>query len=61
MSKKKTPQLRALVDLALRKSPKKGTPEYEDFYEWPAGTVFTPPPHMRVDLALAREIAEEVD
>lgn len=64
MTTKKTPapgaRLRALTDLALRRSPTPGTPEYEQWHEWPAGTVFDPPPHMRVDLALARGIAEEV-
>ncbi len=57
---KKTTQLRALVDLALRQSPDKSDPLYEQFHEWPAGTVFTPPPHMNVAKALERGIAEEV-
>lgn len=58
---KTTRQLRAVVDLSLRKSPNEGSPGWDEFYEWPAGTVFTPPPHMKVDLALARGIAVEVN
>lgn len=58
MTKEK--QLRALVDMALRKSPDRNSPQWAEFYEWPAGTVFTPPAHLKVDLALKRGIAEEV-
>lgn len=52
--------LRALTDLSLRKSADPKSPLYEQWHEWKAGEVFTPPAHMRVDLALARGIAEEV-
>lgn len=61
MPAKKTGQYRALTDLALRKSPRQGEPGYEDFYEWPEGTVFTPPAHMNVERALERGIVEAVD
>jgi len=57
---KKAMQLRAIVDLSLRMSPDQGSPLYEMWHEWPAGTVFTPPAHMNVELALQRGIAEEV-
>ncbi len=53
-------KLRAVVDLALHTSPDPANPLFEEFHEWPAGTVFTPPPHMKVDLALQRGIAVEV-
>lgn len=64
MATKRKPQAkryRALVDLALRKSPERGTPGWDEFHEWPAGTVFTPPPHMNVQRALERGIVESVD
>ena len=57
---KKTVQLKAIVDLSLRKSPDKSSPLYDEWFNWPEGTVFEPPAHMRVDLALTRGIAEEV-
>lgn len=58
--KKTTGQLRAKVDLSLRKSPDPNSPLYEEWFNWKAGEVFTPPAHMKVDMALQREIAEEV-
>lgn len=56
-----TKKLRALVDLDLRKSAKKSDPLYEEWFHWPAGQVFEPPAHMKVDLALSRGIVEEVE
>ncbi len=53
-------KLRALTKLSLRKSPKQGTKLYEEWHVWEKGTVFEPPPHMMVELALKRGIAEEV-
>ena len=53
-------KLRALTLLSLRKSPDPSDPLYEQWFEWPEGTEFTPPKHMKVDLALARGIAEKV-
>lgn len=50
-------RLIAVVDLALRKSPDRANPDYDVFLEWPAGTAFAPPPHMRTDLAIKRQIA----
>ena len=61
MPTKQPMKLRALVDLSLRSSPDPKSPLYEVFLDWPAGTVFEPPPHMKVDLALKRGIAEAVD
>lgn len=55
-----TTKLRALTDLSLRKSPDPADPLYQQWHEWPAGKVFTPPAHMNVEKALARGIAEEV-
>ena len=57
---KKTVKLQAVVELSLRKSPDKLSPLYDEWFNWPAGTVFEPPAHMKVDLALARGIAVEV-
>lgn len=53
-------QLRALVDLSLRQSPDPANPLYDEWFEWPAGMVFTAPKHMNVALTLERGIAEEV-
>lgn len=47
---------RAVVDMSLRKSPDPLSPLYEQWYDWPAGTVFEPPAHMKVELALQRGI-----
>lgn len=47
--------------LGLRKSPDPKSPLYEEFYSWPDGAVFEPPPHMKVDLALKRGVVEEVE
>lgn len=49
--------LRAVVDLALRQSPDRESPLYEEWFEWPAGTVFEPPAHLKVERALERGIA----
>lgn len=51
---------RALVDMGLRQSPDPSSPKYNEWHEWPAGTVFTPPKHMNVKKALERGIMEEV-
>lgn len=53
-------RLRALIDMSLRQSPDPQSPLYEQWHDWPAGTVFTPPAHMDVARALERGIAEEV-
>jgi hypothetical protein len=53
-------KLRALTKLSLRKSNKVGTKLYNEWHIWEKGTVFEPPAHMMVDLALKRGIAEEV-
>lgn len=53
-------KLRALVRMDLRKSPDPKSPLFEEWHTWYEGDVFTPPPHMKVDLALKRGIAEEV-
>lgn len=50
-------KLYAVVDMALRKSPDKGTALWKEFFEWPAGTEFEPPKHLKIDLALQRRIA----
>lgn len=60
MPAQKTTKLQAVTDMSLRKSPDKNSPLYEEWFNWPAGTVFEPPPHMKVDLALARGIVVEV-
>lgn len=57
---KTTKKLRALTDLSLRQSADPKSPLYEEWHEWKAGTEFDPPAHMKVDLALARRIVEEV-
>lgn len=57
MPAKKAKQYRALTDLALRARPDETC---EEWLEWKAGEVFTPPPHMKIDLALKRGIVEEV-
>lgn len=54
-------KLRALTDLALRKSADPKDPAYEEWYDWPAGTVFEAPPNLEVDKALERGIAEMVE
>ena len=51
---------RALTDLSLRQSPDKKSPKFEQWHEWPAGTVFEPPKHMNVSLSLERGIIEPV-
>ena len=57
MKRPKAKRYRALVDMSLRRRP---DPKCEDWHDWEAGEVFVPPEHMRVDLALARGIMEEV-
>jgi len=54
-------QYRALTDLSLRQSPDKKSPKYEQWHEWPAGTVFEPPKHMNIPKALERGIIEPAD
>ena len=44
---------RALLDLALRKSPDPASPLYEEWFTWKAGAVFEAPPHMKADVMLA--------
>ncbi len=51
-------QLRAITRLSLRKSPDKDSPLWDEWHEWEAGAVFTPPAHMDVTRALERGIAE---
>lgn len=53
-------QYRALLDLALRKSPDSTSPLYEEWFEWPAGTVFEAPAHLKVELGIASGKFEEV-
>ena len=67
------PQYRALNNLALRKSPKPcacpndedvredcTNPDWHAFFEWPAGTEFDAPEHMKTALALATGKIEAV-
>ena len=51
---------RALTNLALRKSPDKSSPLYEQFFDWPECTVFEAPPHLNVKLATEKGKIEEV-
>lgn len=53
-------RLRALVDMGLRKSPDLASPLYGEWWDWPANTVFEPPPHLDVARALARGIVRLV-
>ncbi len=53
-------KLRALTRLSLWKNPKRPSKGPDDWHVWEAGVVFEPPPHMKVDLAIARGIAEPV-
>ena len=53
-------QYRALTDMSLRQSPDPKSPLWEEWFDWKAGEEFTPPAHMKVDLALERGIIEEV-
>jgi len=52
---------RALTDLSLRQSKNPKDPKFEQWHEWPKGTVFEPPKHMNVVKALERGIIEPVD
>ena len=52
---------RALTDLSLRQSKNPKDPKYEQWHEWPAGTVFEPPKHMDIPRCLERGIIEPVD
>lgn len=66
------PKYRALVDLALRKSPIQCTCPNDDerlegctslwheFFEWPAGTEFEAPKHLKVELGIAKGKFEAV-
>ena len=49
---------RAVTDLSLRQSKNPKDPKFEQWHEWPAGTVFEPPKHMNVAKALERGIIE---
>ena len=60
MPKSAQTQYRALFDLALRKSPDPESPLYQEFFTWKQGEVFTPPAHMKVEVALASGKIEEV-
>lgn len=53
-------KVRALTDLALRKSPDPKSPQWEEWYEWPKGVVFDAPAHLKVDLGVARGVMEIV-
>lgn len=50
----------SLGGISLRSSPDPTSPLYEVWQEWGDGQVFTPPAHMRIDLALKRGIIAEV-
>ena len=52
---------RALYDLALRKSADPKSPLYEEWYEWPAGTVFDAPPNLNIAVGLAAGKFEPAD
>jgi len=52
--------LRALTRLSLRKSPDRKSPLWDEWHVWEAETVFDPPAHMMVELAIERGIAEVV-
>ena len=54
------PKYRALRDLSLRKSPDATSPQYEEWYEWPAGTEFDAPKHLNVKLGIASGKFEEI-
>ena len=56
----KPTKLRALTDMSLRKSADPKSPAYQEWFDWKAGEVFEAPPNLKVDLALARGIAEVV-
>lgn len=60
MPPKTSVKLKALTDLSLRQSPDPTSPLWEQWHEWKAGEIFSPPPHFRVDKALERGIVEEV-
>ena len=51
---------RALVNLALRKSPDPKSPLYGQWYDWPAGTVFEPPAHLNIKVAVTSGKIEAV-
>lgn len=51
---------RALRNLALRQSPDPDSPLFEQWFEWPAGTVFEAPTHMNAKLMLASGKIEKV-
>ena len=59
MTTRKTKQYRALMDLSLRKSADPNSPLYEDWYDWPEGTVFEAPANLNVKAALASGKIEE--
>ena len=47
--------------ISLRQSPDPASPLFDEWATWQDGEVFTPPAHMKVDLALKRGIVEEVN
>ena len=47
--------------LSLRQSPDRSSPLFEEWFVWQDREVFTPPPHMKVELALQRGIIELVE
>lgn len=51
---------KALVDMSLRQSPDKRSAKYNEWHDWKAGQVFTPPKHLNIKRALERGIMEEV-
>ena len=51
---------RALLDLALRKSPDPSSPLYAEWFTWKAGATFEAPPHMKADVMLAAGKIESV-
>ena len=55
---KATAPLRALTKLSLRKSPDRKSPLWDEGFVWEKGVTFAPPPHMMVDRAIDRGIAE---
>jgi hypothetical protein len=46
--------------MSLRKSPDPKSPLFGEWFEWEAGTVFNAPPHLNVERAIERGIAEPV-
>lgn len=51
---------KALVDMSLRQSSDPKSPKYNEWHNWNAGEIFTPPEHMDIEKALQRRIIKEV-